>query len=222
MRSHRPLLCALLCAAAAVGGVEGQCHAVIIAAGAPRTGSTQQLKLVKIALDNMGLTDNVVDAGYWRYQRHVRGNESTLAEEERETAKLQAGWTEHTIVLYKSHEFDAELLSLCSQALVVLTHSSFLESTARSAVLANFIPLDQDALHGHVDIVYPKTVSELFAYASLAVPVRPDPGYTRASVRAFCVVFWVRERVARAWSDRRARCRRVHPLTSGSGPPRAR
>ena len=59
------------------------------------------------------------------------------------SAALQArlaSWTNETIVLYKSHKYDPELLQLCDSFLVLLSHSGCLERTVLSALAAGFMP----------------------------------------------------------------------------------
>jgi hypothetical protein len=51
-----------------------------------------------------------------------------------------ASWTNETIVLYKSHKYDPELLQLCDSFLVLLSHSGCLERTVLSALAAGFLP----------------------------------------------------------------------------------
>ena len=50
-----------------------------------------------------------------------------------------AAWTNETIVLYKSHKYDPELLQLCDSFLVLLSHSGCLERTVLSALAAGFM-----------------------------------------------------------------------------------
>ena len=65
-----------------------------------------------------------------------------------------ATWTRDTVVLYKSHEYRPELLTLCDKALVLLTHASCVERTVRSVVAAKFITADRDAVVGHLHIAF--------------------------------------------------------------------
>ncbi len=63
------------------------------------------------------------------------------------TLWLQRRWaefTEETVVLYKSHRYDPELLNLCRETLVLLSHAGSLEATVLSAVNARFMTLEQD------------------------------------------------------------------------------
>ena len=49
-----------------------ECGLVVVEAGAPRTGSTQQFRLVHVALNELGLGDKVSDAGYWDWVNHEK------------------------------------------------------------------------------------------------------------------------------------------------------
>jgi hypothetical protein len=42
-------------------------------------------------------------------------------------------------VLYKSHQYDPQLLNLCASSLVLLSHSGCIEATVQSAVNARFV-----------------------------------------------------------------------------------
>ncbi len=55
-----------------------------------------------------------------------------------------ASWSNETVVLYKSHRYDPELLQVCGSHLVLLSHSGCLEATVLSAVSAGFLPLERD------------------------------------------------------------------------------
>ena len=49
-----------------------ECGLVVVVAGAPRTGSTQQERLVNVALKELALTDKVSDAGYYEWAKHAK------------------------------------------------------------------------------------------------------------------------------------------------------
>lgn len=49
-----------------------ECGLVVVEAGAPRTGSTQQFRLVHLALNELGLGDKVSDAGYFEWPEHAK------------------------------------------------------------------------------------------------------------------------------------------------------
>lgn len=55
----------------------------------------------------------------------------------------RARWTNETIVLYKSHRFESDLLELCASFVVLLTHSGCIEATVLSAVNAGFLELSE-------------------------------------------------------------------------------
>ena len=65
-----------------------------------------------------------------------------------------ATWTRDTVVIYKSHEYKPDLLTLCDRAVVLLTHASCVERTVRSVVAARFIEPDRDAVLGHLRIAF--------------------------------------------------------------------
>ena len=65
-----------------------------------------------------------------------------------------ATWTRDTVVLYKSHEYRPEMLTLCDRAVVLLTHASCVERTVRSVVAAHFIEANRDAVVGHLHIAF--------------------------------------------------------------------
>ena len=71
-----------------------------------------------------------------------------------------ATWTRDTVVLYKSHEYKPEMLTLCDRAVVLLTHASCVERTVRSVVAAHFIEADRDAVLGHLRLAF----NDLFAW----------------------------------------------------------
>ena len=48
-----------------------ECGLVIVEAGAPRTGSTQQERLINVALKELGLSDKVSDCGYYDWANHA-------------------------------------------------------------------------------------------------------------------------------------------------------
>ena len=50
-----------------------------------------------------------------------------------------ASWTNRTIVLYKSHRYESDLLELCDSFLVLLSHSGCIEATVLSAINAGFV-----------------------------------------------------------------------------------
>ena len=165
-----------------------ECGLVVVEAGAPRTGSTQQFRLVHVALQELGLGNKVSDAGYWDWANHekldaaaarahndalevrprsrqgcVRAATDALRSAPRRSTRPQkkmAEWTRETVVLYKSHEYKPELLTLCDKAVVLLTHASCVERTVRSVVAAKFIEPNRDAVIGHLHIAF----DDLFAW----------------------------------------------------------
>ena len=59
---------------------------------------------------------------------------------------MRARWTNETIVLYKSHRYETDLLEMCESFLVLLTHSGCIETTVLSAVNAGFLQLSEAAV----------------------------------------------------------------------------
>ena len=49
-----------------------ECGLVVVEAGAPRTGSTQQERLINVALKELGLSDKVSDCGYYDWANHSK------------------------------------------------------------------------------------------------------------------------------------------------------
>jgi hypothetical protein len=73
-------------------------------------------------------------------------------------------WTNETVVLYKSHAFDAELLSLCASTLVLLSHASCVESTILSAHTAGFMELSEKSVLSFLQFMF----HELFTWRAHA------------------------------------------------------
>ena len=159
-----------------------ECGLLVVEAGAPRTGSTQQERLINVALKELGLSDKVSDCGYYDWANHAKLD---AAEAKKSAAELEARpqgwvpapataaprsrppaqekmatWTRDTVVLYKSHEYRPEMLTLCDRAVVLLTHASCVERTVRSVVAAHFIEADRDAVLGHLRLAF----DDLFAW----------------------------------------------------------
>lgn len=74
MRARWSLLARLVALAALAQrcAAAPQCGLVVIEAGAPRTGSTQQARLVLLALQELGLGGNVSNAGYFQWAEHAK------------------------------------------------------------------------------------------------------------------------------------------------------
>ncbi len=47
-----------------------RCRLAVVGAGTPRTGSTHEVRLASLALERLGLSSHVVDAGYWKWPEH--------------------------------------------------------------------------------------------------------------------------------------------------------
>jgi hypothetical protein len=112
------LLCALLLLlpACSSAGKPKPCRLMIVAGGFPRTASTAHLLLITTAAKQLGL--DVANMGFHRYDRHahLQGEEAKSWRDKH--AKQKEAWTSDTVVVYKTHAFDAELLETCAQYLV--------------------------------------------------------------------------------------------------------
>ena len=64
-----------------------ECGLVVVEAGAPRTGSTQQERLINVALKELGLSDKVSDCGYYDWANHAKLD---AAEAKAAAAELEA------------------------------------------------------------------------------------------------------------------------------------
>ena len=110
-----------------------KCRLAMIAAGMPRTGSTLTFKVLKAVLSKLTIwKSHGVQLKYWQW--HLRNSavphrgplgdappgsecETRWQLYNEATAKLNS-LQEDDVVLIKSHEFDAELLSLCTASIV--------------------------------------------------------------------------------------------------------
>ena len=91
------LVCVLVALAAPGRCIAAECGLVVVEAGAPRTGSTQQAKLILTALEALGLGDKVSDAGYWDWANHEKLEGAALAEHEAQLkARLQLAFLRST------------------------------------------------------------------------------------------------------------------------------
>ena len=54
------------------------CQLAVVGGGAPRTGSTHQVHLARIALQELGVGELVVDGGYWNWPKHAFLNETEV------------------------------------------------------------------------------------------------------------------------------------------------
>ena len=109
------------------------------------------MKLVHLSLNNLGV--HYEDGDYWRWPDHAK-----LAEDEASKwyADERAAWASYTsddVVLYKSHEYNSTILTLCAKSLVLLSHPGCIETVLRSVVAAKFIQLDEGWVKGHLEIV---------------------------------------------------------------------
>ena len=66
-----------------------ECGLLIVEAGAPRTGSTQQERLIHVALKELGLSDKVSDCGYYDWANHAKLGD---AEAKASAAELEVRW----------------------------------------------------------------------------------------------------------------------------------
>ncbi len=85
-------LALLCCFAYALLGCNAEpltrCRLGIVGAGAPRTGSTHEIKLVKLAVTNFGLDSVFVDMGFWKWDEHKQMDE-TRARAHREHERVR-------------------------------------------------------------------------------------------------------------------------------------
>ena len=64
----------------------------------------------------------------------------------------RATWSNNTIVIYKSHEFDHGLLTVCKDVIVLTTLHGCIEQLVASLVSVNFAALDTHALLWNLDL----------------------------------------------------------------------
>lgn len=101
-----------------------KCHLAIIAAGAPRSGSTLQNEIARraatILVKHSG-TLRLRNAGYW--MPHVHSNSRDVARRYIETSQKEiVVWDDKTVLLVKTHDFDRNLLTLCTNYIVLTTY----------------------------------------------------------------------------------------------------
>lgn len=106
------------------------CRLIVIAAGAPRCGSTVQHEWIREALTVLGLSPVVLP--YWNWHIHAKIKDDGKANL---TIKHLKG-TE--IVITKTHEFDPRLFHMCQEQLVFTTHRNPL-NMVRSAMSLGWV-----------------------------------------------------------------------------------
>jgi hypothetical protein len=68
-----------------------RCRLAIIGAGTPRTGSTHEVRLVRLALQHLGFAKRLDDAGYWNWPEHSHMPEAAAKEyRDKEQARATA------------------------------------------------------------------------------------------------------------------------------------
>ena len=94
---------------------------MVVWAGVPRAGSTLTMKIGEEAVKGLGLgaADNV-HLGYWRFNRHVAN--SKMPAEPFNLQTILSSIPKHVrVVQTKSHEFDSDILKVCTKTLVITT-----------------------------------------------------------------------------------------------------
>ena len=128
------------------------CKAAIFVAGMPRTGSTLQRTLVMKALQHLQVSVGSPLAPtkggelYWNSPRHAGWDAAAASSY---YAQEDQGWknlTADDVLVYKTHEFDAEALRLCRTQIVVTQHRNLLDEYT-SAVTAFNMTGDVAASH---------------------------------------------------------------------------
>lgn len=109
------------------------------------------MKLVHLSLNTLGVHYHEKDYWNWPVHAHLPADEAKLWYETE--LKEWASYTPDDVVLYKSHEYNSTLLTLCAKSLVLLSHPGCIERVLRSVVAAKFIPPDEGWVTGHLDIV---------------------------------------------------------------------
>jgi len=150
----------------------GRCGLMVVWAGSPRAGSTLMWGIGQEAIKHLDVSYE--EHGYWRFERHKLSNgqyhlgpptnmdrETMLASKFRKTLMGIPPGTQ--VVSVKSHEFDSEIMQVCSKTLVVTTTRHPL-SMLHSAVEAGFVPKPEKLIKeqgtvcseylGYLDIVF--------------------------------------------------------------------
>ena len=102
-----------------------RCKCLIVAAGQPRAGSTQQHRLIYAALEKLDIPYR--DKGYIKLGRWNARNSETdnwFAD----FRKDQEGWKHSETILVKAHLFIPEMFSWCHQTIVYTTYPSCIEN----------------------------------------------------------------------------------------------
>ena len=95
------------------------CGVMIIMAGMPRSGSTWQYEMVKSVLKTLKIS---IHHGYWDYARHIRMNNSDSRSYYRNEYKKWSTLDNKSVLLYKTHEYKPELLSVCKKNIIFTSH----------------------------------------------------------------------------------------------------
>lgn len=110
-------------------GSKTSCAAAVVAGGMYRSGSTIQVDYAREALRLLQARTRVVYAGYWDMPRHMGwlSNRSmwgaAITNYQRELAVYPPLWANPNVTLiYKSHEHDKALLTLCKRAAILTSH----------------------------------------------------------------------------------------------------
>ena len=116
-----------------------QCRLAIIMAGVPRGGSTAQLRWLRTALHTLGVTE--AHHSYWNFHWHdptahfPNGTRAYVAA----LNATVASFGNDDVVLFKTHEYDPRLWSMCRQQVVFTTHRNPVDMM-RSANRAGWFP----------------------------------------------------------------------------------
>lgn len=93
------------------------CKLMVVAAGAPRTGSTLSELMALQALKDLNVS--YVNLGYWRYDRHNRNKKDFHGVRWSAEYVRSRIPSPSSVVIVKSHEYDTELVGMCDEVLVI-------------------------------------------------------------------------------------------------------
>lgn len=128
-----------------------RCALAVVAAGFPRTGSTLQVQFIRAALESICAPVTKYAGTYYDLARHVGMDAAgALAYYEREAQTQARLWRDpQAVMLYKSHEFNPELLSLCRQV-IAFTSNRCLNDSLWSAFARGWVQPTPESLESFI------------------------------------------------------------------------
>lgn len=125
-----------------------KCRYVVIDAGLARAGSTMQQELVHQALGTLGFKAAFCNGtkGYWDYPKHMLWNQAASNAYYAKEHKCWSELSNESIVVFKSHEFDSDLLHFCERAIVFTTHRTLVDEVCSAFGAFNLSDVSDDAV----------------------------------------------------------------------------